>query len=176
MRNKGFTLIELIVVIVIFGVLATWFTNNYFYQQEQQNLVEATTTVRSFIDNIRQSSLLGLTPTDDADLTLFAGYGVSVNINDNEISKVYVYNSISNTEQILSIKKFKNINLVAIEPVGVTTVLFTPNKSTLERTDGIELSSYKIVLENSITEECASISINGQGVIITNDEEICPET
>jgi len=172
LNSRGFTLIELIVVIVIFGVLATWFTSSYFNQKEQQNLIEATTTVRSFIDNIRQSSLMGLTPASVTDLNSFAGYGLSVDINTNQISKVYVDNMVETLEQTLTLDKFKHIKLDSVDPAGTITVIFTPNKSTLVRLDG-NTTTYKIILKNSVINRCSSIFISEQGVISTNDEEEC---
>lgn len=168
----GFTLIELVIVVAIFGLLSTWFTSSYFKQQEQQRLHEATVSLRSFIDNTRQSSISGLIPPEVEDLGAFAGYGVKVNLHANSVEKVFIYHNLENSVESLSFSKFKHIQLLSIDPADTSTVVFASSSGNLVKTSG-ENTNFSITLRNAKLNTCAIIQINRLGVISSSTNESC---
>ena len=168
MKNKGFTLIELLVVIVLMGLMAAWYTNSYFLQREKENLLSATATVRSFLDNIRQGSVSVLVP-EEVDPANFKGYGFSSSADNNLITRVYVSNIGTTNLDNLDLGKFSHIEIVSPNSL----VYFAKGSGYLLTTSD-QTTSITIMLKNSIINKCVTLEVNNQGIITTNDDANCP--
>ena len=170
MNNRlGFTLIELLVVITIIGLFIGWSTTNYSRSRERQNLQSAVSSLRSQIDNIRLGSTSLLLPQDVV-LSAFQGYGFTVNSATNTLTRFYLQDSVTHTQNTYEISQFKNVEL--IDPDN-SSVYFTHSSGELmdlfnTPTDII------ILLKNTYIDQCTSLSINQLGIITTNDQVICP--
>jgi len=170
-KTKGFSLVELIVVIVIFGLFISLNVANFFRQKEAKSLEGALSSTRSFISSLRQSSVVNLVPTSEV-ITDFKGYGFVTNSTDNKITSRYFDAGGSTNLQPFALSQFKNITLVS--PSANTTVYF--QKSTGLLLDSLDNpTTVKIILKNSTLDKCSSLSISQKGIITTNENEDCPE-
>ena len=170
MSNRpGFTLIELLVVITIVGLFIGWSTTNYSRSRERQNLQSAVSSMRSQIDNIRLGSTSLLLPENVA-LSAFQGYGFTVNSTTNTLTRFYLENSVTNTQNTFEISKFKNVELVDPDDASV---YFTHSSGELMDLFNAP-TEIVILLKNTLIDQCTSLSINQLGIITTDDQVACP--
>lgn len=167
MKNKGFTLIEILVVVVLFGLMSAWYTNGYFKQREKENLLSALSNTRSYLDNIRQASVSVLIPTG-VEVEDFLGYGFNTNILNNSITRAYVTDIGTNNLDSLNFKKFSHIELV--EPNLL--VYFAKGSGYLLSSLHTQ-TTITIKLKNTLINQCATLQVNEQGIFTTDENVTC---
>jgi len=172
LNSKGFTLIEILIVITIAGVLGTWYTSSNLKQRQQQNLLEATATTRSYLDHIRHKSTSVLIPAGISVAENYKGHGFE--ISGNIIKQIYSNNGSPAEVDLINLNRFKNIEL-ALEstPSGFSQFVFQRSSGYLKNLNE-DAITVKLILKNTKITKCSSLSINNQGIIITNDNETCP--
>jgi prepilin-type N-terminal cleavage/methylation domain-containing protein len=169
-NRAGFTLIELIVVITIFGVFISFYSANFFKQKESKNLETAATDLRVYLANLRQKSLTVLVPSgvssDD-----FLGYGFQTDSSNKQVDGLYfVTNGSTSLDKPFKIGNYKHISLVS--PVSNTTRYFQIGDGILLNESSVS-ATIEIKLKNTQLNQCYSLSISEQGIITTDEKADC---
>lgn len=157
------------------GVFFGLFGFNYNLSQERNQLKSATQELRSLVDLTRHNTLTGLVPAGctsvDAQGNLnFQGYGLAFNVATEKVTQNYY---CANTVVAVSTFGFSKYRHVGIVSVSYPSVYFLRGTVELLNPTGQKVSQ-EIILTNSRTNECSSITINQFGLISTNDSISCP--
>jgi len=165
---RGFSLIELIVVIAILGVFFGLFGFNYNRATERAQLRSATAELRSLIDLTRHNTLAGLVP-EECSLANFQGYGLIFDLYAEEVTQ---YSLCNNLRTIISTFGFSKHPHIEIKTVTKPEVYFI--KGTAELLDGAGAKTTQTIkLENTRTSECSAITINQFGLLSTDESVSC---
>lgn len=156
-------------VVAIIG-LFVFFIPNFWDYQEKNYLTSALSQTRSFIGLIRQESISNLVP-ENCSSTDFKGYGFSLSNQpfSNFIKKFYYCPNITSTPNILYLSKFKHIQLLTNQ-----SVYFARSTGELLENVHHQKIDLKIILKNTFTNKCASLTIDKFGIMTTNENETCP--
>ena len=153
----------------IIGIITVLFLPNFRDYQEKSYLNSALSQTRSFLTLIRQESVANVLP-DTCPSSDFKRYGFSSS-STNEIVKNYYCPMSTSTQDKILLNKFKHISLLTNE-----TVYFA--KSTGELLDSAtnqKISNpLELILKNTHTNKCASLTINEFGIITTDENANCP--
>jgi prepilin-type N-terminal cleavage/methylation domain-containing protein len=171
-NRAGFTLIELIVVITIFGVFISFYSANFFKQKESKNLETAATDLRVYLANLRQKSLTVLVPSGvSSDDFLGYGFQIQTDSDSNQVDGLYFDTGGSTSlNKPFKIDNYKHISLVS--PVSNTTRYFQIGDGILLNESSVS-ATIEIKLKNTQLNQCYSLSISKQGIITTDEKASC---
>ena len=168
-RLRGFSLIEIIVVLSIVTLLFGLLGNNFYISKEREALKGASSQLRSFVSYIRQKSVTVVVP-DGCSPANFRGYGIF--LNNGILQQVYYcpapYTVVS------------SLNLAAYAHISLTLGSGSPAVGYFKRetAEFVDASGVKteisIILSNGFIDKCESITIDEFGLITSNDNVTCP--
>lgn len=162
MKTKGFTLIEIIVVVALIGLFVGLFSSNFYLGKEQKTLSSALGNLRSFVDYTRSQSVGVLVPNGCARED-FHGYGLSFDTTTETVTQFYECLTRVPGKK-LELSKFDQIDLVSVSPT--TSVLFMPvSGEMLNTAAGYMKVAITIKLKHIGANKTSALTINEFGLI-----------
>lgn len=123
-NNKGFTIIELIVVFSVIAILSTIGVASFVSYSRSQTLVQATNDFVNILNTAKARSAAQIKPSQCNSASTLDGYGVSVNI----VPRTYVLNvicsGITTTLSTLTLPVNVSFNSATGNPPTTTTSIF----------------------------------------------------
>jgi len=157
-NQKGFTLIELTVVIAIIGVLAIITVPNYYQSIKKAKYETAVSTIVTLIKEARNMSIIGNLTKSGSDLIAqTGGYGVYLKI-------------FSTGSTIISFQDLDTDNLYSSDNDTILSIYTLPKEILIKSMSGTKATDYTASTEtNASFSEATILFIPPQGKTILNE-------